>query len=173
MRRHRDDREIDWEWEGSRPSNRDEEPDPTDAGYDQAAHRGARYGFVEGRGGVFGTSGGGTYAGGFQVENRFGTPRGDWERESRWEGSGPETASFRGRGPRNYRRPAERILEEVHHRLEDDGWVDATDIEVSIDGGDVTLAGRVETREMRRRAEELVESVPGVEHVRNDVRVRR
>ena len=50
-------------------------------GYDEAAHSGpSRYGVREGEGGVFGTSGGGTYEGGLHVEERpavDATERGD------------------------------------------------------------------------------------------------
>jgi hypothetical protein len=48
-----------------------EKNDPTDKGYDEAAHNGpGAYGVKEGEGGVFGTSGGGTYGGGLHVEER-------------------------------------------------------------------------------------------------------
>ena len=47
-----------------------EKNDPTDIGYDEAAHQGGTYGVPEGRGGVFGTTGGGTYEGGMHVEER-------------------------------------------------------------------------------------------------------
>ena len=46
----------------------DDEKDSTDKGYDDAAHGGgSRFGVAEGDGGVFGTTGGGTYGGGMQV----------------------------------------------------------------------------------------------------------
>lgn len=171
-------RGIDWEWEGSRPP-RQAGSDPTDAGYDEAAHRGSRYGVAEGRGGVFGTSGGGTYGDGFQVEDRFRSPRGDWrddildEREGIAPSASTSAGRWSGRGPRNYRRPDERILDEIHERLESDGWVDATDVEVKVTDGEVRLGGTVEDRSMRRRAEEIVDHVSGVAHVNNDLRVRR
>lgn len=144
------ERGIDWNLEGNAPPGDYE--DETDRGYDEAAHRGNVYGIPEGLGGAFGTSGGGTYAGGFQVENRFG---------------------HAGRGPRGYQRSDERILDDAHDRLERDGWVDATDVEISINAGEISLRGTVETREMRRRAEEIVDSISGVRHVTNDLRVRR
>lgn len=63
---------IDYRAEGDAPPD-DRRDDPTDAGYDRAAHGGSsRYGVLEGRGGVFGTSGGGTYPDGFNVEERPG-----------------------------------------------------------------------------------------------------
>lgn len=59
---------IDYAPEGGTPPR--EKEDPTAAGYDEAAHRGASYGVPEGRGGVFGTTGGGSYGGGMHVEER-------------------------------------------------------------------------------------------------------
>lgn len=60
---------IDYTAEGSTPPH--EKNDPTNEGYDEAAHSGpGRYGVKEGEGGVFGTSGGGTYSGGLHVEER-------------------------------------------------------------------------------------------------------
>jgi hypothetical protein len=53
------DDDIDYTAEGATPPH--EKTDPTNAGYDEAAHQGpGRYGVPEGEGGVFGTTGGGT-----------------------------------------------------------------------------------------------------------------
>lgn len=72
------DDDIDYTAEGATPPH--EKDDPTNAGYDEAAHRGpGEYGVAEGQGGVFGTTGGGSYAGGMHVEERpviEGTERG-------------------------------------------------------------------------------------------------
>jgi len=62
------DDDIDYTPEGETPPH--EKDDPTNAGYDEAAHTGGVYGRKEGEGGVFGTSGGGTYGGGMHVEER-------------------------------------------------------------------------------------------------------
>jgi len=62
------DQGIDYTAEGATPPH--EKSAPTDAGYDEAAHRGGAYGVKEGQGGVFGTSGGGSYSGGMHVEER-------------------------------------------------------------------------------------------------------
>jgi len=66
--RKRDDDGIDYAMEGDTPPH--ETDDKTNDGYDEAAHSGAAYGRPEGGGGVFGTTGGGTYDAGFQVEER-------------------------------------------------------------------------------------------------------
>ncbi|HSP34076.1 MAG TPA: hypothetical protein VLU46_07175 [Thermoanaerobaculia bacterium] len=63
------DDDIDYKAEGETPPH--EKDDPTNAGYDEAAHSGPnRYGVPEGEGGVFGTTGGGTSEVGFHVEER-------------------------------------------------------------------------------------------------------
>jgi hypothetical protein len=64
-----DDDGIDYQAEGEAPPH--EKDDPTNSGYDEAAHSGPnRYGVPEGEGGVFGTTGGGTPETGFHVEER-------------------------------------------------------------------------------------------------------
>jgi hypothetical protein len=78
----------------------------------------------------------------------------------------------RGRGPRNYTRSGDRIREDVSDRLTDDWHVDATEIEVTVSGTEVTLTGTVTSREQRRRAEDIAESVSGVTHVQNNLRVK-
>ncbi len=63
------DDDIDYSAEGETPPH--EKDDPTNKGYDEAAHSGpGRYGVPEGSGGVFGTTGGGTYPKGMHVEER-------------------------------------------------------------------------------------------------------
>jgi osmotically-inducible protein OsmY len=78
---------------------------------------------------------------------------------------------YAGRGPRGYRRSDERIREDVNERLTDDWRVDASDVEVSVDNGVVTLTGRLGSRKEKWRAEDVVESVSGVTDVRNQLRV--
>jgi osmotically-inducible protein OsmY len=79
----------------------------------------------------------------------------------------------RGRGPRGYKRSDERITEEVNERLTDARDVDATEIQVQVSGGEVTLTGTVDGRNARRRAEEIAEAVGGVSYVMNNLRVRQ
>jgi hypothetical protein len=77
----------------------------------------------------------------------------------------------RGRGPRGYKRTDERISEEVHERLTEDPWLDASDIDVEVTSGEVTLGGHVDNREAKHRAERLIEDLSGVTHVQNNLRV--
>jgi osmotically-inducible protein OsmY len=44
-------------------------------------------------------------------------------------------------------------------------------MEVEVKGREVTLSGTVVTRNLRRRAEDIVEMVSGVTHVQNNLRV--
>jgi hypothetical protein len=61
------DDELDYSPEGTAPPH--EKDHPTNAGYDEAAHTGpSRYGLQEGEGGVFGTTGGGTYGDGLHED---------------------------------------------------------------------------------------------------------
>ena len=76
-----------------------------------------------------------------------------------------------GRGPRGYRRPDERIWEDVCDRLTDDGHVDATDVDVEVKDGEVTVEGTVRSRDEKRHAEDIIDSVPGVRDVHNRLRV--
>jgi osmotically-inducible protein OsmY len=80
---------------------------------------------------------------------------------------------FRGKGPKGYKRTDERIREEINERLSDDDHVDASDIVVSVDNGEVSLSGTVSDRSSKRRAEDIVEEISGVQHVENRIRVGR
>ncbi|RYZ23317.1 MAG: BON domain-containing protein [Chitinophagaceae bacterium] len=77
----------------------------------------------------------------------------------------------RGRGPRDYRRSEDRIREDVCDRLTDDDWLDASHVAVQVQGNEVILSGTVNSREEKRRAEDVVESISGVQHVENRIRV--
>jgi osmotically-inducible protein OsmY len=80
---------------------------------------------------------------------------------------------YRGKGPKGYTRSDERIKEDVNDRLNDDSRVDASDIEVTVTGCEVTLTGTVHSREEKRRAEDLAEAVSGVKNVENRLRVNQ
>ena len=83
--------------------------------------------------------------------------------------SGPH----KGKGPKDYRRSEDRIREDVCYRLADDDMVDASDINVEIKDNEVILTGTVSSREEKRRAEDLVESIYGIQNVENRLRVNR
>jgi hypothetical protein len=111
---------------------------------------------------------------------RYGQERGFWDRASDEVSSwfGDEEAErrrrvdhLRGRGPKGYTRSDDRIREDVNDHLTDDWRVDATNIEVSVSSGEVTLSGTVDSRDDKRRAEDLAENISGVKHVQNNLRV--
>jgi osmotically-inducible protein OsmY len=78
---------------------------------------------------------------------------------------------YRGKGPRGYKRSDERIREDINDRLTDYSHLDASDIEVTVTEGAVTLDGWVENRWAKRLAEDIVDSVSGVKDVQNSLRV--
>lgn len=127
------------------------------------------YGRSEGFGGGPGYGGpgrqefGGGYAG-------YGSPSGYSEGQLR-TGS-RSRGRYTGRGPKNYTRSDDRIREDVSDRLEQHGEIDATEIEVRVENGEVTLEGTVEDRNMKRLAEDAVEDCPGVKQVHNRIRVQ-
>jgi len=77
----------------------------------------------------------------------------------------------RGKGPKGYTRSDGRITEDVNEKLYQDPFVDASNIEITVLEGQVTLSGTVESREAKRRAEDLAEDVPGVKDVTNQIKV--
>jgi hypothetical protein len=99
-----------------------------------------------------------------------GTWGADQSRRERQEEQRGDTS--RG-GPKVRRKPDETLAREIHEILTADPELDATDIEVVVEGGSVTLSGVVEHPDAKLLAEELTESVSGVRLVHNRVVVRR
>jgi osmotically-inducible protein OsmY len=114
-----------------------------------------------------------------------GRDRGRHEERGFFERAGDEVASWfgdeeaarrrdmdhRGRGPSGYTRSDDRILEDACDALTDDWAIDARNIQVTVQSGEVTLDGTVESRDQKRRAEDCVEDLSGVRHVQNNLRV--
>jgi hypothetical protein len=80
---------------------------------------------------------------------------------------------FRGKGPRNYRRSDEMILEDLHDKLLTSCNADYSDVEIKVRGGEVLLSGKVRERSVRRRIEDIAETVSGVNHIENCIRISR
>lgn len=78
-----------------------------------------------------------------------------------------------GRGPKGYRRSDDRIREDVSEELTRHPGIDASDIEVRVENGEVTLTGAVDGRRAKRMAEDCVEQCSGVKEVHNQLRVNR
>jgi len=80
---------------------------------------------------------------------------------------------YAGRGPRGYKRSDNRIEEDINERLTEHSMIDASDVEVSVQNGEVTLRGHVDHREAKRIAEDIAESVFGVKEVNNQIKVKQ
>jgi len=150
------------------------------SGYDDR-----RRGYDENRGSGSNRNFGGNYYG----SGRSNYGQGDSNERSWWDRTRDEVSSWfgdddaerrrerdrqinhRGKGPRNYTRSDDRIKDDINDRLSDDPWVDASDIEVTVNSGEVTLTGTINERSEKRRAEDIAEEISGVKHVENRLRV--
>ena len=92
--------------------------------------------------------------------------------KSRATAGGGRSGGFAGQGPKGYQRSDERLREEVSDQLMADDYIDASDIEVEVRQGEVTLSGTVRDRWAKRRAEDCAEQVMGVRDVMNQIRVQ-
>jgi len=91
-----------------------------------------------------------------------------------WGQDGPqpgEEQHYRGHGPRRSPPGDEDMLDTICERLAGDSDMDASEIEVSVRDGRVVLAGMVPSRQARRDAEAIAESVRGVREVDNRLKV--
>jgi len=77
---------------------------------------------------------------------------------------------YAGRGPKGYQRSDDRIKEDICERLTHHPEIDASEIEIQVKEGQVTLTGSVDRREDKRLAEDISESVSGVKDVHNQLR---
>ena len=102
-------------------------------------------------------------------------PEAEGEREGLLEKAkdllGGGEAEARPGEPKSYSRADDRVRDDVCERLRDDPFLDASGIEVRVEGADVTLAGSVSGSADRRRAQDLAENVSGVGQVKNELRV--
>jgi len=86
-------------------------------------------------------------------------------------GSHPQGNPFVGKGPKGYVRSDERIREEICERLSE-GYLDASEIEVVVREGEVTLTGMVTDRQTKRLAEEIADAAHGVKDIENRLKVK-
>jgi len=138
-------------------------------------------GYYEGRnqgGGSYGSNYGNRNAGGREDRNWFDRASdevsswfGDDEAERRRDRDKRMQGQHKGKGPKNYSRSDDRIKEDINDRLSDDPFIDASDIDVTVTNGEVTLSGTVDERSSKRRAEDIAENVSGVKNVENRIRV--
>jgi hypothetical protein len=88
-----------------------------------------------------------------------------WEEPSR-----EKVGRFFGKGPKGYRRSDDRIREDVSEALCRHPHIDASEVEVSVSEGVVTLSGSVHERAMKRLIEDEAEKISGVKDVHNTIR---
>lgn len=79
---------------------------------------------------------------------------------------------YSGLGPRGYNDAGDPAGQEVASRLTQHGQVDASNIEITIDNGEVLLEGTVDSEETKRLAQEALESIGGVSSVQNLLQVQ-
>lgn len=82
-----------------------------------------------------------------------------------------DTGTHRGRGPRGYQRSDQRLYEEICELLMEDDRIDASEVEVTVANGEVTLSGTVRSRQGKRRAADLADRVSGIKDVHNNIRI--
>lgn len=97
----------------------------------------------------------------------------EWEDRGplQWMGDKLREAK-RARGPKGYRRSDERLQDAVCERIARSG-VDASEVEVKVENGEVTLTGNVWSRRDKWWLEDLADDVYGVEDVHNHLRLAR
>jgi osmotically-inducible protein OsmY/flavin-binding protein dodecin len=140
----------------SRPSN-----------YSSSYDQGNDYRRDENRGGYAGNHGSRSWS--------SGPERGSYDqgRLAQNEYGRSQFQSRSGQGPKGYKRSDERIREDVCDRLGQDWDLDASEVEVSVSNGEVTLAGTINDRQQKFRVEHIADSVSGVNEVHNQLRVKR
>jgi hypothetical protein len=84
-----------------------------------------------------------------------------------------QSGGHRGRGPKGYERSDERIREEVCEMLTDDHDIDASEISVDVNQGEVTLTGTVPDRRIKFLVEDRVAQCAGVKDVHNKLHSTR
>lgn len=111
------------------------------------------------------------FSGNYQpFQGNYGSNRGSYNSQQ-WQSQ--QEPKYRGVGPRNYQRSDERILEDVNDRLNDNPYIDASDIQVDVKNGEVILEGTVESRWSKHHIEDIADSVSGVKDVENHIHIKR
>lgn len=82
------------------------------------------------------------------------------------------TTSFIAKGPKDYD-PDKRLWEEVCLNLTFSPDVDASQIEVLVHDGIVTLRGFATDRRMKKNAERCLHNIEGIRDINNELQIRR
>ncbi len=126
--------------------------------------------------GQSGYSGQSGYQQGGYGQGEYGQGYGQQSREGYGQGQGIRYTAiavgrFYGRGPKGYQRSDDRIREDVSEELWRHPEIDASEIEIAVENGEVTLTGKVEDRQQKRLAEDIAERCSGVRDVHNQLKV--
>jgi osmotically-inducible protein OsmY len=93
------------------------------------------------------------------------------------EGREPERrkpgGSHSGQRPQFQRRSDDKIRDEIWELLTNHADLDASEVELHVESGEVTLTGTIDSRDAKWLAEDLVTSVFGVREVNNRLKVAR
>ncbi len=145
--------------------NRQDDPDDWQSRVDwHGRNRGGFQGGRENRGGYFeGRENRGGYEG---RENRH-EDRGLLERAGDW------LQRTLGKAPKGYTRSDDRIREDLSDQIWRRSDIDASDVEIVVKNGEVTLVGNVSERRTKRALEDLAEECLGVVDVHNQIKVNR
>lgn len=81
-------------------------------------------------------------------------------------------SDHRGKGPRGYRKSDEAINEDVSEALYRSTEVDASEIEVTVREGIVSLKGLVDDRFQKKMAESAIEQISGVVDIYNELHIK-
>jgi hypothetical protein len=79
--------------------------------------------------------------------------------------------TYAGRGPKGWKRSDDSIKETICHALEQHPRIDASEIEVDVKDGIVTLRGNIHDRPTKRLAGDVIDWLPGVVDVHNNLTV--
>ena len=97
-----------------------------------------------------------------------------YTRDSEHYGGGGMVNTFEygehtGKGPKGYSRPDERIRDDICEILTQHGDIDASEIEVKVVAGVVTLSGSVDSKITKALSEEAIERLSGVKEIHNEL----
>ncbi len=151
--RNMDERESQWQQSASFGGGYGQEGE---AQYGKSSHGSPSYG-VSGKSSSYGDSR-------QYQENLF---------SDQFGGQQGRTGTHSGKGPKGYKRNDETIKEEICEVLTRHPMVDASEIDIEVAGGEVTLTGFVSERNMRRMVEDAVEGISGVVDVSNQIKVQK
>ncbi|HET7035257.1 MAG TPA: BON domain-containing protein [Thermomicrobiaceae bacterium] len=99
-----------------------------------------------------------------------GWPNRNWENDRPTSGVWQVRGPYIGQGPKTERQDAF-IQEQVSENLSEHPQLDASEITVFVEHGEVTLEGSVDSRWAKRQAEQAADSVAGVKDVHNRLQI--